>query len=240
MKELIHIYHDSHQEGPYTIAQVQELIKNGSIAPFSLAWKEGMSEWLPLNRIVNAEETAAVVPPPLPSGDAPPEIPESRLYEKSPSVPAVAGPKGVGGWLLFFCICLTIIGPIGYLATLGNAWEETKDVVKDYPSFRTALLVTSIGCAILAVYGIYIGCTIWGGSPNGRKLAKQFLLTSLVVSIGLTLFCFFAIRYFPTVFFNAMAVEYVKSTVGTCMWFFIWWSYFKKSKRVRNTYGPEL
>lgn len=65
MESLIHIFHNNQQEGPYSVGQIEKMIESGSVAPITLAWKEGMSEWAPLNTILESREQAAVPPPPV-------------------------------------------------------------------------------------------------------------------------------------------------------------------------------
>ena len=91
MPDLIHVYHNNQQEGPYSHDQLREMIANGAVTPVTLAWQEGMSEWAPLNTIISLPATTpAAVPPPPPT---------EAVQQQSVATPPVAatGPKGVGG-----------------------------------------------------------------------------------------------------------------------------------------------
>ena len=68
MSILIHISRNGQQEGPYTAEQIQQMLADGSIARYTLAWKEGLSQWVPLSQILDSS-------PPQPSHIAPPPGP---------------------------------------------------------------------------------------------------------------------------------------------------------------------
>lgn len=68
MSILIHISRNGQQEGPYTAEQIQQMLADGSIARYTLAWKEGLSQWVPLSQILESS-------PPQPSHIAPPPVP---------------------------------------------------------------------------------------------------------------------------------------------------------------------
>lgn len=68
MSILIHISRNGQQEGPYTTEQIQQMLADGSIARYTLAWKEGLSQWVPLSQILESS-------PPQPSHIAPPPVP---------------------------------------------------------------------------------------------------------------------------------------------------------------------
>lgn len=68
MSGLIHISRNGQQEGPYTAQQIEQMLADGSIARYTLAWKEGLSQWVPLSQILDSL-------PPEPSYNAPPPVP---------------------------------------------------------------------------------------------------------------------------------------------------------------------
>lgn len=60
----IFIHRDGKQCGPFTQEQIESSLTSGEIAPDTLAWKEGLSEWEPVFKLV--EKTAPPPPPPPP------------------------------------------------------------------------------------------------------------------------------------------------------------------------------
>ena len=230
MPELTHVYHNGQQEGPYSHAQLREMIANGTVTPVTLAWQEGMSEWSPLNTIISLPATTpAAVPPP----------PTEGVQQQSVAAPPVVttGPKGVGGWLVFFCVGLTILGPLFSLGQITMHWEQAQPAFAQLPNLKTAVMWENIGSVALLIYGFIAGCMIWGGNSSGRDIAKQYLLIRLFGFIGL--------EFVTVVIMGDMPSQVVTSVIGAAVgavfreivYFLIWWFYFKKSKRVRNTYG---
>lgn len=48
---LIHIQRDGQQFGPYTLEDLNKYLADGSLLPSDLAWYEGISDWIPMNRV---------------------------------------------------------------------------------------------------------------------------------------------------------------------------------------------
>jgi hypothetical protein len=170
------------------------------------------------------------VPPPPPAA-------VTQQPSVAPSPVAATGPKGVGGWLVLFCVGLTVLGPLYALGQISMNWEKAQPAFSQFPSFKTAIMWENAGSIALLIYGFIVGCMIWSGNPNGREIAKKFLL--------IRLFGFIGIEIITIIIMGDMPSQVVASVIGACVgavlanafWFLIWWFYFKKSKRVRNTYG---
>ncbi len=47
----IHIDRNGERCGPYSIAEVNAHLANGTLLPTNLAWQDGMTDWLPVNQI---------------------------------------------------------------------------------------------------------------------------------------------------------------------------------------------
>ena len=241
MPDLIHIYHNNQQEGPYSPEQLHDMIEKGTVAPVTLAWKEGMSDWAPLNTIVSHAETQQATAPPSPP--AAHVAPQPSVA--SPPV-AATGPKGVGGWLVFFCVRLTILGPLYSLGQFLMNWEEAQPAFAQFPNLKTAAMWENAAPIPLLIYGFIVGCMIWHGNPNGREIAKKFLLIQLFGLIGIefitTFITIVIIGDIPSLAVASVIGRLVGRLVGASFGIFLfgflpWWLYFKKSKRVRNTYG---
>ena len=193
------------------------MIAKGAVAPITLAWKEGMSDWAPLNTIVACAETQQATAPPPPV--------------------AATGPKGVGGWLVFFCVVLTILGPLHFLAQISIAWKQFPPVFAQFPNLKTAIMWEQAGLIALLIYGFIVGCMIWNGNPRGREIAKKFLLIRLFGFIGIEFITVVIMRELPSQVVASVIDGVAVAVFVNLISFLIWWLYFKKSKRVRNTYG---
>lgn len=230
MREAIFIYHDSKQEGPYTPEQIELLVNQGLVSPIELGCKEGMTSWVPLNTILQTiNRVSSSVPPTVFQSSAPSNVvPVPRA--KSNAL------QGVGGWLLFFCIILTIISPLLTISQLASGWQEVKPVFNKFPSIKTAMIWESIGILALGVYGFIVGCIIWNGSLKGRVIAKGFLLVRLLGFIAIEILAFAILSDLPPEIIIEAVRYYFYAVLREIVFFSIWWLYFQKSKRVKNTY----
>jgi len=231
MPDLINIYHNNQQEGPYSHDQLREMIANGTVTPITLAWQEGMSEWAPLNTIISLPPTTpAAVPPPPTRGDRESFVPPSPIAAKT-------GPKGINGWLVFFCVGLTILSPLISLAQIRLSWEQVQPLFEQFPNFKTAFMWENIGSVALLIYGFIVGVIVWGGNTNGREIAKRYLLIRLFGFIGIELITILIMSTMTSQIVMSAIAGVFGATMRETVYFLIWWFYFKKSKRVRNTYG---
>ena len=148
-------------------------------------------------------------------------------------------PIGVGGWLLFFCVSLTIIGPLFSFGILMDSWETAKPAFAYIPSLKTITSFELLGSAVIVIYGFVIGCKIWAGNPEGKWLAKQYLKVRFFGFIGIETIVLLMM------YLNKMPSSWMPGIIGGMIgriifgegfFFLVWWFYFKKSKRVKNTY----
>jgi tetratricopeptide (TPR) repeat protein len=135
------------------------------------------------------------------------------------------GPKGVGGWLELFCVGLTILSPFYLMALIAVTWITAEPEV----------MFENLGFVTLGIYGFVVGCTVWSGSPSGRRIAKQYLVIRFFGSTSIELVAFIM----PSTIASGVRGT-INVFLGEAVYFLIWWFYFKKSKRVRNTYGHEF
>jgi hypothetical protein len=168
---------------------------------------------------------------------------KKRLGKSTPSTrpktQTSSAPKGVGGWLLWFCVLLTIIGPLLSLSEIVSNWGKSAAVFSQFPSFKTAVFSENIGIFLIFLYGFIVGREIWSGNPNGKELAVQYLKIRLFGTMGLKAIMLFMLHNLPSHILGAVLVHIVGSFLYEGALFLIWWLYFKKSKRVRNTYGSQ-
>jgi hypothetical protein len=165
------------------------------------------------------------------------EVPTSQ---RVPTAGKHTGPKGVGGWLLFFCVQLTILGPLWSLVQMGDAWDMAEPSFDQYPALRTVAAWDVASTVTFVVFGFIVGCIIASGNPQGRKAAKTYLLVNLLGGMTATAISFIAGSHLMDL--PSGGPDPVLAFMSTCIrpiiWTSIWWLYFAKSKRVRNTYGP--
>ena len=138
------------------------------------------------------------------------------------TIPQNLGLSGVGGWLFWFCISVTILGP---LALIGQFFTL---------QFRSPQLMLE---AIRLLYGAVVGVFLWMERSTAILLLRIY-------------FIFLAVSYL-LVFLNLASVALARhttpfqlpafySTVLSAGFSFLWFLYFHRSERVRNTYGRNL
>lgn len=141
----------------------------------------------------------------------------------------------IGGWLLFYCIALTIIGPFLGLVRALSAYDSIKsylvlDEVKVYAALN-GIYITAI-----LIYSIITGILIWIGRPDGRTLARQYLTIRAISALGFVLI----ITYLTWDWGILQAgVNFFVMLIGETIHYGIWITYFSKSQRVKLTYGEE-
>lgn len=130
--------------------------------------------------------------------------------------------RGVGGFLLFFCVAITILRPLGYAAEILQNPHDTFVVVFD------------LG---LAAFSIYTGLTTWRARPNALKLIKVYFIVTLAVACLMILRLSTSIKEIVQ---QSPSENPVATGLQTLMAVAIWWSYFAQSKRVKATFGSNL
>ena len=218
----IFIWKNGNQAGPFSEEQVLGMVSAGLASTDDLAWVEGATSWQPLSGILRLSR-----PPPIP------QTSESQVTRPR------SGPHGVAGWLAFFCFGLTVSGPFYTIFQMTKNWELAQPLFSRFPFLKSAVLWENIGTSALLVYGFVIGCMIWSGSPSGRRMAKQFLLVHLFASVCISMGSFLFMGTVPKQIFDGIIASLIGVTIREGIFFAIWWTYFKKSKRVKNTYGDE-
>jgi membrane protease subunit (stomatin/prohibitin family) len=57
---------DGQQKGPFTLEQLKGEVTAGRVSRGTLAWKNGLAQWTPVDQITELQPLVASVPPPLP------------------------------------------------------------------------------------------------------------------------------------------------------------------------------
>ncbi|MBZ5532172.1 MAG: hypothetical protein LAO20_12135 [Acidobacteriia bacterium] len=168
------------------------------------------------------------LPPPNPDQHeaiAPVTAPVSALVEQRPIDPKL---KGVGGWLLFFCVVITILTPLGAVREL--ALDDL---------FSTENLVV----VVVAVFGLVVGLIVWSAQRLAIPLLRAyFIFMAIIAVLGVVgaVVEMQGVKAEPgsTVDGNSM-VAFVAS-FRSLIFVLIWGTYFHKSERVRATFGRNL
>lgn len=154
-----------------------------------------------------------------------------------PSLAAQPQYKGVGGWLLLFCIGATILSPLIIAVRTIALWADTA-TLDILPAYRTIVLATTIANVVIVAAALNAGIALWRVRPGALTAVKWFFLV-----LGLAILALypvvFALQLEPTVMAGAITGQTIDA-VRAGIFILIWWLYFKKSKRVLATYGRNL
>ena len=233
--------------GPLTEEQlIEALCKIGNSRAVPI-WREGFPQWIASGRV---EEIAKRLPPAIPSVVAasldhslppqtgaryptlkPEEQPMSGAPQRAmrPSLPFPDAPVGVGGWLLFLCICLVILNPLGGLMSVG----AEASLISQAPlhSIKGWLLTNVVVELVFVIWSVAAGIVLLRRMPQGVAWTKTYFWSYVVWA-------------FLAGFSGALAglpAEGVGGLIGVGIGLVIpaaiWTTYLSKSKRVANTYG---
>jgi hypothetical protein len=131
--------------------------------------------------------------------------------------------KGVGGWLLFFCILRTIFGPLSiyYPRHFG-------------PSIPIAILVL-----LQAAFGIVVGIHVWSVSKSAFLLLRIYFGSALLVQALQLFLSLVTLLASPSQSEFDTAAGLVAGFIGIALTI-AWIGYFRYSDRVRATFGSNL
>lgn len=144
----------------------------------------------------------------------------SPLYQETKTLRQP--PRGVGGWLLLFCVDLTILSPIE------NGLQLLIDVTNEYNPFQ---LIVRIAFSVAPFgYGIFAGIMLWLVRPKAVGHGKTYLIISLCTAL---------LESGMAVIENKGRLPSFFDLVTAIASFAIRWTYLLQSRRVRNTYFAE-
>lgn len=140
--------------------------------------------------------------------------PTGTAMPTAPLLPELQKLQGIGGWLLFFCIVVTVVHP---LVNLAEAVATPQPGVIFLDLLLSAAAVTT-------------GVSVWSKRSWAFTMVKTYFIIMIVVSV--------------LIFIGAATETNVEARVDSfvtgirvLIWVAIWWSYFRKSKRVLATFG---
>ena len=244
---LIHIRPKNQPPLELSLEDVNSMLQKSELDGDEPAWTVGLEDWTILSIISGV---SMPMPPPLLTEHTEETDPSSKAditsksiepdSEQTPEIPSnnIIGPKGVGGWLMFFGLGLVILGPLFNFGKMNSSWEQSKPAFDSFPTIRAALVVENIGIVVITIAGIFVGLKILSGNLAGRRLAKIYLKGRLIGFIAVEFIAFLLMSNLPSEIMPMLIGNFIGVIIAEAVLFTIWWLYFKRSKRVRNTYGP--
>ena len=142
---------------------------------------------------------------------------------------------GVKGWLLLFCIILTIIVPLGSFFNLYAGWIDTYEYFDEISGLNTFVYADSLLSILLVLLSVRAGIALWKIKPRAIIITRNYLLIFLGYTILSTQFLA-NISGLSDDIIESMRPEMQKLLIDGVVFFAIWYSYLGFSRRVKATY----
>jgi hypothetical protein len=143
--------------------------------------------------------------------------------------------KGVRGWLLIFCLSMTVRP----LITVYTSAVQIPALASEADPKWILLLYYCLSVAIVC-FGLYSAFLLWTVSRKAVSVTKVYLVAFLAYWILLALFPFL----FPSDAQTTPLAKFFrilqKQLPVPILYFSVWLAYLYRSKRVAITYAPEL
>jgi hypothetical protein len=145
-------------------------------------------------------------------------------------------PPAIAGWLLLFCVILTVVNP------LASAYEVATVVMPTFFATHVEgvawlLAIQALLIGGLAIFSVVAGLRLWLIKAGAVATARRFLWSYLLLSIAYFVLWIVVVRSNSTLNLAAIGFAFVARPIG---FFAVWFSYLDHSKRVRETYSAEL
>ena len=142
----------------------------------------------------------------------------------------LAGRRCVAGWLLLFCLGLTVFGPLAAVGLAASVYS-----ILLHGSFtsgwRALVILDALVRMGLVAFGFCAGARLFGIHARAVETARWYLACILVYCVASA-----PVFFVLPVSFENRIVSAVVSAGGGVVYFLIWYFYLKLSKRVRATY----
>ena len=144
--------------------------------------------------------------------------------------------KGIGGWLLFLCIALTVLTPFGLLAELSSAIDLSAQLKNSYPRFSSVVFLAALPKLLLVIFSFYAGVSLWRVKQHAVVKAQWFLIS----------YAAFSLLHIMTAFLGDLPADIRQNVVNAygigalrvLAFSVVWHQYLRRSERVANTYSP--
>jgi len=138
----------------------------------------------------------------------------------------------VTGWLLFFCLILTLVYPATSLYHIVR-YTMPSLIGGHTPPFIFLLSVYCVVFTALAVFSFIAGLKLWLVKPEAVSFARSWLWTYLVANFGYFVLWLVIAKPHQSAILAEMGWYHVVVAIAS---FALWYLFLEHSKRVRATY----
>ncbi|MDX2042845.1 MAG: DUF2569 family protein [Acidobacteriota bacterium] len=138
--------------------------------------------------------------------------------------------KGVKGWLLVFCIILTVISPVITIFGVVVGWRAASPLFDKVPGLDGLILLDSLLNLGIAGLAIFVGVRLWSVKPSADKTAKSFLVALPIIR---------AVMFMIVLFSDVRGLGFAAfmALFQASVFAMIWHAYLDRSKRVQATFA---
>jgi hypothetical protein len=156
--------------------------------------------------------------------------------------------RGVAGWLALWCVGAVAIGPLYFFFHLSAQIAQTSLLLGMFGSMSWVGIVAVAAFAVqfvAVIFGIATGVCVFTGKPFAlRMVLIYFLLWAAVEALG----CALTYSLFQAAGANSASDTAIQEAQGAAVAYLLrdfivlvaWFAYFKRSRRVRDTFGRNL
>lgn len=143
--------------------------------------------------------------------------------------------RGVGGWLLFFCVSITILTPLASLASTVIGFIQSVPYFSQNLGLMALVLAdTALSLAIIGAC-VYAGVSLWRVRPKAVHMVRIVLI---VLAIYALLAPLEPLLLGLTADARQQIIDiWMQTAWRNAMYAVIWLNYLMRSKRVRATYA---
>jgi len=157
-------------------------------------------------------------------------------------------PEGVGGWLALWCVSVALIGPLYFFFHASEQIAQTSLTLVMFGSQSWVGVVSEVVLGlqfVTVLYSIATVLCVFAVKPYALKMVFiYFLLWAAVEALACVLIVLFVRVAGTNLASDAVANEAMGAAVGSVLRDLtvlgVWFIYFKRSKRVRNTFGRNI
>lgn len=142
--------------------------------------------------------------------------------------------KGVRGWLLVFCLMLTLVGPLISSWVMAEKYQSLAPFFAGSRSLEAAVFISIVIEACSVAFGVYAGIGLWSIRPGAVDTAKKALLLGLAANVVTTALL---IATGPASAAEGRLLHQLTiNIIPDLIFFTVCFAYLNKSTRVQLTY----
>jgi hypothetical protein len=160
--------------------------------------------------------------------------PRNISMTNDPVIQEKSSLNGVGGWLLLLCLSLVVFSPlysvitavVNLMGLLSGSFQGS--------DLRSMMIIDLIFVALLTVFSIHAGLSLWQRRPNAVNIARWFLACALAYSLFILIV--FALSDIAS-YERRNLLYLIRNSGSTLVHVVLWLAYLSRSKRVKETYA---